>query len=493
MPVTDRHDEIEDWLGAEVHPLAPPPGTFERIQRRARRRKTHQLLVTAAGAVVIIAGAVAGPTIVPHLLAGHRHTNGGGSVSLGAPTPSHTSIAANSTSESAPASSSAPSKITSSAPAGTTGLSAGTSGAAAPPNFQPTSITMISSSIGAVIGQAGTPGQCATVDCTSLAGTSNDGRSWYGISAPITGPPDGATGVGQLRYLDINDAWAYGPQLYTSADGGRTWSLEDTHGLRVTDLETAGSRAFALLAGCQGSGPSYAADCTTFSLYSSAGGTTSFQPVQLMLPGAKRTTVLGTSGGLAGSAMLVLTGGPSGGTGYLLSPTGDVLSGSLTGSPWKYAGKAPCAPGAASADGSPLGAQLAAVSTRLLISCNTGSAGPGSVRTGTGGGSGTQLYESSSGGASWKKLSQAPAGGQATSLAGGSPGQVVLATSKGIDYSPDGTNWQAATITGGAPSGGFRYVGLTSPTDGVAVPANARLGEVYITTDGGQTWNASAI
>jgi photosystem II stability/assembly factor-like uncharacterized protein len=70
---------------------------------------------------------------------------------------------------------------------------------------------------------------------------------------------------------------------------------------------------------------------------------------------------------------------------------------------------------------------------------------------------------------------------------------VVLATSKGIDYSPDGTTWQPATITGGAPAGGFRYVGLTSPTDGVAVPADARLGQVYITTDGGQTWSASSI
>ena len=491
--MTDRHDEIEDWLGAEVHPLAPPPGTFERIQRRARRRRTHQVLVTAAGAVVIIAGAVAGPTVVPHLLAGHRQANGDGSVSIGAPTPSHTSSAANSTSESAPASSPVPSRSTSGPPGGNTGLSANTSGTAAPSNFQPTSITMISSSIGAVIGQAGTPGHCATADCTSLAGTSDDGQGWYGISAPVTGAPDGATGVGQLRYLDLNHAWAYGPQLYASADGGRTWAPEKTHGLRVTDLETAGSRAFALLASCQGSGPSYAADCTTFSLYSSAGGTTSFQPVQLVLPGGKRATALDTTSGLAGSAMLVLTGGPSGGTGYLLSPAGDVLSGPLTGSPWRYAGKAPCAPGAASADGSPLGAQLAAVSTRLLISCNSGSAGPGSVRTGTGGGSGTLLYESSSGGASWKKLSQAPAAGQATSLAGGSPGQVVLATSKGIDYSPDGATWQPATITGGAPSGGFRYVGLTSPTDGVAVPANARLGEVYFTTDGGQTWNASAI
>ena len=495
MPVTDRHDEIEDWLGAEVHPLAPPPGTFERVQRRARRRKTHQVLVTAAGAVVVIAGAVVAPTLAPQLLAGHGRANGT-PVAIGSTTPGHTSIPASSTSQSAPASSPVPSSVSSSPAGGTTRLSAGTSGTSAPASFQPTSITMISSNIGAVIGQAGTPGQCGgpvPADCTSLAGTSTDGQSWYGISAPVTGAPDGAAGVGQLRYLDLNHAWAYGPQLYATADGGGTWTQEDTHGLRVTDLETAGRRAFALLASCQGSGPSYAADCSTFSLYSSAEGTTAFQPVPLVLPGGKRAAALGTSGGLAGSAMLVLTGGPSGGTGYLLSPAGGILTGSLTGSAWKYAGKAPCAPGAASADGTPLGAQLAAVSTRLLISCSSGSPGPGSVRTGTGGGSGTLLYESSSGGASWKKLSQAPAGGQATSLAGGSTGQVVLATAKGIDYSPDGTTWQPATIAGGAPPGGFRYVGLTSPTDGVAVPADARLGQVYITTDGGQSWSASSI
>lgn len=491
--MTDRHDEIEDWLGAEVHPLAPPPGTFERIQRRARRRKTHQALVTAAGAVVVIAGAVVAPTIAPRLLASHTHT-GGARVSVGSLTPAQTSASASSTSESASTSSPVPASVSSGPAIGHTGLSAGTSGGKVPPNFQPTSITMISPTIGAVIGQAGTPGQCYPVkaDCTSLAGTSTDGQSWYGVSAPLTGAPDGPTGAGQLRFLDIHDAWAYGPQLYASADNGRTWTPEDTRGLRVTDLETAGNRAFAIMASCQGSGPAYASDCSTFSLYSSAKGTTSFQPVPLVLPGSKRATVLGTSGGQAGSAMLVLTGGPSGGTGYLLSPTGDILTGSLTGSPWKYAGKAPCAPGAASAYGSPLGAQLAAVGTRLLISCD-GSPGPGSPRTGTGGGSGALLYESSSGGASWKKLSQAPAGGQAISLAGGSTGQVVVATSKGIDYSPDGTTWQAATISGGAPSGGFRYVGLTSPTNGVALPADARLGQVYITSDGGLTWTASSI
>jgi hypothetical protein len=492
MPVTDRHDEIENWLGAEVHPLAPPPGTFERVQRRARRRKTNQLLVTAAGAVVVIAGAVLAPTVVPSLLTGHSNPNGG--PLAGGSTPARPTSTSASPSHSARLSTSSP--ASSSPPVnGGTRLSTTTSGVVAPGNFQPTSITMISPSIGAVIGQAGTPGHCATAYCTSLAGTSTDGSSWYGISAPVTGAPDGATGVGQLRYLNLNDGWAYGPQLYSTSDGGRSWTgPEDTHGLRVTDLETAGSRAFALLGNCQGTGASYAADCSTFSLYSAGAGSTSLQPVSLQLPAGQRGTAVGTAG-VASSATLVLTGGPSGGTGYLLAPSGAIFSGSLTGSPWKYAGQGPCTPGAASASGTPLGAQLAAGSTRLLINCAGGASGTGSTRTGTGGGTQQvkKLFESTSGGARWTKVSQPPAGGQATSLATASQNQVVLATTTGIDYSPDGITWRPATISGGAPAGGFRYVGMTSATQGVAVPANARLGEVYVTTDGGQTWTAKPI
>ncbi|MGH3393682.1 MAG: WD40/YVTN/BNR-like repeat-containing protein [Streptosporangiaceae bacterium] len=496
--MTDRHDEIEDWLGAEVHPLAPPPGTFERVQRRARRRKASQLLVTAAAAVVVIAGAVIAPTVVPSLLASNSHHLS--SAAVGSKTPGVTSTPANSTSKSSPPSSSSPA-TSSSAAAGGTALSMTTSGTPAPPNFQPTSITMISPSVGAVIGQAGTPGNCSNPDphiCTSLAGTSTDGQSWYGISAPSTGAPAGPTGAGQLRFLNIDHAWAYGPQLYASSDGGRSWTgPEDTHGLRVTDLETAGSRAFALLGRCQGTGASYASDCSRFTLYSTAEGSTSLQPVRLELPAAQRATAMGTAG-LASSAMLVLTGGPAAGQGYLLAPSGAILTGSLAGSPWRYAGKAPCTPGAASGSGAPLGAQLAAGNTRLLINCAStagGTGGTGGARTGTGSGSQQtkNLFASSSGGARWTKVSQPPADGQATSLATASQGQVVLATTAGIDFSPDGTTWQAATITGGPPPGGFRYVGMTSATQGVAVPANASLGEVYVTTDGGQTWTAKPI
>ena len=37
--MSDPGDRIDTWLTAEVEPLAPPPGTLDRIKRRARRRK----------------------------------------------------------------------------------------------------------------------------------------------------------------------------------------------------------------------------------------------------------------------------------------------------------------------------------------------------------------------------------------------------------------------------------------------------------------------
>jgi hypothetical protein len=37
--MTDRRDPIEAWLSADVDLMSPPPGTFERVHRRARHRK----------------------------------------------------------------------------------------------------------------------------------------------------------------------------------------------------------------------------------------------------------------------------------------------------------------------------------------------------------------------------------------------------------------------------------------------------------------------
>ncbi len=253
MPVTEPRDELDDWLARDVQPLAPPPGTFEHIHRRARRRKLNQALLAAAGAVVVLAGGVLIPAAATGLLSGRRRHPGR------PPPASPTRPAAPSTAPatSAPAS---PSPTHSPGPAAAP-CPRPPRGQPAPAGFQPTSITMIGTTIGAVIGQAGTPGHCGPPvadDCTSLAGTSDDGTSWYGISAPVTGAPDAATGVGQLRFLNLSDGWAFGPQLYATADGGRDWTAVPTDGLRVTGLEAAGDRAFVVLARCQGDAPAFA-------------------------------------------------------------------------------------------------------------------------------------------------------------------------------------------------------------------------------------------
>ncbi len=47
--MNDNHDRdhLDTWLHNRIEPLSPPPGTFEAIQRRARRRKLRKLVVPA--------------------------------------------------------------------------------------------------------------------------------------------------------------------------------------------------------------------------------------------------------------------------------------------------------------------------------------------------------------------------------------------------------------------------------------------------------------
>jgi hypothetical protein len=103
------------------------------------------------------------------------------------------------------------------------------------------------------------------------------------------------------------------------------------------------------------------------------------------------------------------------------------------------------------------------------------------------------IMESSDQGVTWSKAGSAPAAGIATSLAAQNQGQqVVLATDAGIYLSGDGgSTWrlvQASPTGAAAGELGFSYVGMTSQLDGVALPADPGLNEVFITTDGGSSW-----
>jgi len=449
----DRRDDLDSWLDGRVEPLPPPPGTFELIKRRARRRKYRRLAVTAGAAAVIVAAAVTVPQVV--------------NLPVLNPTTANNAANGRSSAPSAAASAGASAASSSAFPVPSP------AGAPVPGNFQPTSVTFIGTQTGWVIGQAGTPGHCATQYCTSVARTDDAGRTWTGVPAPLTGPADGAAGVSQIRFLNGENGWAFGPQLFATHDGGHTWNQVATDGLRVTDLETVGGRAFALFASCTGTGAAFAAQCTSYTLYSSPAGSDDWTPVGPA-----------TSGLTGAAAALVLTGT----RGYLLAPDGMVYAGPVDGSAtWQLVRQIPCPVGAPLADGQPTGALLAAADAQDLVVVCASSTAPGTQQA-------KHVFTSADGGIIWQNAAAAPALGLATSVAATPAGTRVLATGQGLDVQPGASaTWQAATLDGTPPAGGFGYVGMTTDEQGVAVPANPATGTVWFTYDGGKTWTPSAV
>ncbi len=455
----DRHDDVEDWLTGRIEPLYPPPGTFDLIRRRGRRRKYRKLAVAAGSAAVIVAAAVTVPQVV----------------NLTVVSPPNTGLAAGRQTSVAPRTgggipeSARASQPTFPAPAP----------APVPADFRPTSVTFVGTETGWVIGQAGTPGHCATSFCTSVARTDDAGTSWSGVPAPLTGAADGPTGVSQIRFLNLDDGWAFGPELWATHDGGQTWAAIDTHGLRVTDLETVGNRAFGIFAACSGSGAAFAAGCTSFTLYSSPASADDWAPVGAPTSGL----AAGAQGAGYGSAALSLTQT----RGYLLAPDGTLYSGPVgSAAAWQPVARIPCATGRAQQDGQPAGALLGAEPAENLVLACTSSLAYGGLQK-------KLIFASADGGASWRELSVAPAQGVATSVAASPAETVILATDRGIDVLPAGsTTWRQLTLAG-APAGGFAYVGMTTGLQGVALPADAQSGTVWFTFDGGQTWAASTV
>jgi hypothetical protein len=464
----DRHDDVDAWLSERIEPLPPPPGTFDLIKRKARRRKFRKLAITAGSAAVIVAAAVTVPQVV----------------NLPVLNPNPTAAPVGAQSNSANADRSAPRKAFGSAsPATSSAVPAGPAPAPVPGSFRPTSVTFVGPRTGWVIGQALTPGHCATQFCTSIARTDDAGKTWAGVPAPMTGAADGASGLSQVRFLDLADGWAYGPQLFATHTGGRTWAQVDTGGLRVTALETVGDRVFAVWASCTGDGPAYGADCTRFTLYSAPATGGTWAPV-----GAQTTGL--TNGTAREATELVLTSS----RGYLLAPGGALYSGPVDGSgPWTRVSSlvASCPVGPGRADGQPTGALLGAVNaSRLLLAC-------ASASSGTNPSASTQqkfIYSSKNGGASWEQMATAPAAGVAYGLAASPSDTVVLATDQGIDLLPAGeVTWRTANLRGGGPAGGFGYIGMTTADQGIALPADPTAGTVWFTFDGGQRWTASRL
>jgi hypothetical protein len=469
MPADNELDPLDRWLEEQVRPLPPPSGTFELITRRARRRKARKALIAVASAAAVAAAvAVAVPAglslrLSPAPVKG-QYAAGSSAISSG----TRDLETAGARTARQPTASPASASATASAHAEPTGP--------VPANFDPVSVTFVSTSTAWVIGQAGTPGKCANAAspdiCTSVARTDDAGKTWEGSPAPGTTGPDGASGVSGIRFLDGVNGWAFGPELWVTHDEGRTWTKIDTGGARVTDLETAGDRAYALFASCGTSTNSslgFAYPCTSYTLMTSLADSGTWTPVGSATSGL-------TNDGSNTSAMIALYGS----TGYLVAPDGTLYSGAL-GSSWQRVStpSPACLPGIPATDGLPSRMTIAlASSTEVAVACEGGL--PTQSPT---------VWRSDDSGAAWTTAGW-PSGttGVPTSLAATSAGAVVLATTKGI-WRLAGQTWTGSNVTGpGAPSGGFTYVGMTTAEQGVALPADAGLHEIWMTFNGGKTW-----
>ncbi len=63
---------------------------------------------------------------------------------------------------------------------------------------------------------------CGKKQCLSIVRTQNGGRSFQATGTPPSSTSQQAT-VSQLQFANVRDGYAFGPQLWTTHDGGRSW------------------------------------------------------------------------------------------------------------------------------------------------------------------------------------------------------------------------------------------------------------------------------
>jgi len=332
--------------------------------------------------------------------------------------------------------------------------------AAVPAGFAAASVTFVSLRTGWVLGTA----PCATPPCTRLLRTSDGGRTWVSVPAPPAPLSEGYTpGVRQVRFANLVDGWAFGPDLWATHDGGAHWARPTGLGAdaQVMALETASGVVHAAVLGGSG-GPGV-------TIHTSPVGTDAWRASSTMVP---------AGAGPVPHAQLVLHGD----VGWLVGVNRTVAGGARLQrgrwSPWKP----PCTEA-----GGP--ATLAAsTSVDLLAVCDEGvwNDHPRAERA----------YLSADGGTTFHEVATPVPIGDVRGAASPTPKVFVLAGA-----ASDSTAVLMATFDAGATwktvdrehvGGGWADLGFTSPQQGVVVSTVGEAGRLLMTVDGGNTWRPVA-
>ena len=293
-----------------------------------------------------------------------------------------------------------------------------------------------------------------------LSSTTDAGANWSRVGlvpAQLAGPNPA---VSKVRFATKNDGWAFGPQLWSTHDGGHTWTAQTTPG-PVYDVEASGGVAYLLEATC-GTEPCIQGDRLMQTPVSTDRWTA--------ISGPKLADGAGLLAPHGNTVWVVVNGGGT--------TTFDMVVG---GSSWHRL-TSPCA---AAGDNLAL-VGVAPVSTTQLFELCAGDPGAGSETK-------VVLFSSDGGLHATATSAAPPRGGIASGIAAASTAVVAVPAASGASYvyrTANGGHTWAMPLNQGDGGVGYFDVGFTTATQGVAVYGTPAQGNsaLLMTHDGGATW-----
>ncbi len=323
-------------------------------------------------------------------------------------------------------------------------------------------LTFVDASHGWLIGsQCDNQGNCTLALRSSQDGgktwqtepAPNTGIAWYGDSTP-------SHNVRHIQFSNLTDGWAFGPGLFATHDGGKTWT-DETQDQPVIALQPVENSVWAIEGSCTPEN-----QCN-FSLIQWNPAKGSWQPLnhQPQIPGPQVQLVR-----YKGQDAWVLSWGPG------LPPIKPANSLAIThdgGENWTE-GSSPCK------EAGPFTDRLAAVDSQQTWIAYAGEPGAGQQMK--------YLFKSSDGGENWGERIEIGSAGYLDDLAATTPDTGFLGMGRGtlLTTQDGGQSWSPAVpISKANPSdtSGWRIVFVDTQTGW------ASLGQfVFRTSDGGKSW-----
>ncbi len=272
-----------------------------------------------------------------------------------------------------------------------------------------------------------------------------------------------------MRFADPLDGWAFGPDLFVTHDGARTWHQVDLGGA-VVSLETSGGYVDAVVSPCTG-----ASVCTG--------------PVRLeqarVSAGGFATVLTGPTAMSSGLDSLALSLHAP--VGFAFLGLGELYATENLANPngWN-----PFPDPCASTPGLSLTSMVAPDSTTLYSLCSGNGAAGSSTKTVVVTRRGTTTVAGST-----------PLGGDAEALAATASGTLAVSAASGASSlyrSVDGGRTWSTVATYNDGGMGFNDLGFTTATQGVVIhgvpgPPGNEVSQLVMTHDAGATWRVVPI